>query len=98
MSIDGSSLRNLASNVNKIQKQQQVFFIALLSIACMSCIHAKPYIPPPPLGMFGSTYQQYDGSAAKFDVENADGVVEDTPVEGIKPDVSTPVGYNVPNR
>ena len=106
MLVNSRSHKNLSSNVNKILLQQKVFCIALLSIACISCTHARAYqdrninpinwanyIAPSPLDMSGDAYQQHDGANA--DVEHTDGEVEDTPMKGNKPDVSTLVRYNM---
>ena len=44
---------------------------------------------------FGFISKLNDGENS--DVDHTDGVVEDTPVKGSNPDVSTAVGYNSPN-
>lgn len=117
MLMDGPH-KKLASKVNKILPQQKkrllasniqhrnvdpLFFIAILSIACMPCTHAKPlqgplndidtaiYVPVSAIEMLGNAYQEYDG--AKSGVDYANGAVDDTPVKASKRDVSTDIRY-----
>lgn len=100
------SNKNLASNLNKILPQQRVLFFALLSIACLSGTHAKPYpkdrfkninwanyVAPSPLEMSAGAQQQYDGTNPD---EYTDGLIEDTEVKRNELEVKTPRD-DVPN-